>query len=144
MNTLGRYVPAFALGLMMALAGAAFAQATTMQANGDKKESCCCMSGGCCGDSCQTKKGEMKNHAQSSDKESCCGCCGDSCQMKKKDGMKNHASSSDKDACCCCGDSCDMKDGTKHEGGAMKMSSDKHESCCGDSCQMKDMKKSGQ
>ncbi len=147
MNSLRRCVPAFALGLMMALAGAAFARATT-PATGDKKDSCCCMSSGCCGDSCNMKKKDgMKNHAMADDKDGCCGCCGDSCDMKKKDGMKNHAMAADKDGCCgCCGDSCDMKkkDGSTNTNGAMNMSSDKHESCCcGDSCEMKDMKKSG-
>ncbi len=119
MNSLRRCVPAFALGLMMALAGTAFAQAAT-SGTSDKKEACCCMSSGCCGDSCNMKKKDgMKNHAMAADKDGCCGCCGDSCDMKKKDGSTN-------------------------TNGAMNMSSDKHESCCcGDSCEMKDMKKSG-
>ena len=110
MKCLRQCVPALALGLMLALAGAAFAQNAT-QSGGDKKASCCCTSGGCCGDSCDmTKHDGMKNHASSSDKESCC-CCGDSCNMKK-DSLKNHASR-DKESCCCCGDSCNMKDSKK-------------------------------
>jgi len=114
MRTLRRCVPAFALGLTLALAGAAFAQ-NANQSGSDKKASCC-MSGGCCGDSCEmTKHNGMKNHATASDKESCC-CGGDSCQMTKHDAMKNHATSSDKESCCCCGDSCQMmkKDGMKN------------------------------
>src|SRR5262249_21095598 len=99
MRCLRQCFPACALGLMLALAGAAFAQNATKSAS-DKKASCCCTSGSCCGDSCEMKKDGMKNHASSSDKESCC-CCGDSCQMKKE-GMKNHATSGDKEACCCC------------------------------------------
>ena len=131
MKSLRRCVPAFALGLTLALAGAAFAQNAT-QSGSEKKASCCC------GDSCEMmKKDGMKNHAGVSDKESCC-CCGDSCEMAKKDGMKNHAGVSDKESCCCCGDSCKMKDGTHHT--ATAASSDKHECCCGDSCNMKDMK----
>src|SRR2546422_10203666 len=87
MNCFRRCVPLFALRLTIALAGAAFAQ-NANQAGGDKKASCC--KSDCCGDSCQTKKGEMKNHAVASDKDGYCGCCGDSCQLKK-DGMKNYA-----------------------------------------------------
>ena len=134
MNTLRRCVPALVLGLMIAFAGASFAQ-TANQASGDQKASCCCS---CCGDSCpMMKKDAMKNHAMSSDKD---GCCGDSCDMKKKDGMKNHAKSTDKDDCCgCCGDSCDMKSHAKTTGMTTNMSSEKHD-CCGDSCEMKDMK----
>ena len=105
MNCLRRCVPVFALGLTIALAGAAFAQ-NANQSGGDKKAACC--KSDCCGDSCQMKKDGMKNHATSSDKDACC--CGDSCQMKKGE-MKNHTTSSDKDGCCgCCGDSCNMKD----------------------------------
>src|SRR5256714_11397066 len=99
MNTLRRCVPAFVLGLMIAFAGASFAQ-TANQASGNKKASCCCS---CSGDSGpMMKKDAMKNHAMSSDKD---GCCGDSCEMKKKDGMKHHVMPADNDGCCCCGDS---------------------------------------
>jgi len=135
MKCLRQSLPALALGLMLALAGAAFAQNATQSA-GDKKASCCA-SGGCCGDSCNMKKDGMKNHATAGDKDACC-CCGDSCDMKK-DGMKNHATAGDKDACCCGGDSCDMKkDGMKNHATA----GDKDACCCcGDSCDMKDMKK---
>ena len=85
MNSLRRCVPAFALGLMLALAGAAFAQATK-PATGDKKDACCCMSSGCCGDSCDMKKKDgMKNHAMAADKD---GCCGDSCEMKEMKNLK--------------------------------------------------------
>ncbi len=139
MITLRRCVPALALGLMLALAGAAFAQNAT-QTSGDNKASSCCS---CCSDSCpMMKKDAMKNHAMAADKDGCCGCCGDSCEMMKKESMKNHAMVADKDGCCCCGDSCDMKkDGAaKTNGAAMNMSSEKHD-CCGDSCNMKDMKK---
>ena len=109
MNTLRRCVPALVLGLMIAFAGASFAQ-TANQASGDQKASCCCS---CCGDSCpMMKKDAMKNHVTSSDRDDCCGCCGDSCDMK------NHA---------------------KTSGAAMNMSSEKHDCCCGDSCDMKDM-----
>lgn len=138
MNTLRRCVPALVLGLMIAFAGASFAQ-TANQASVDKKASCC----SCCGDSCpMMKKDAMKNHAMAADKDGCCGCCGDSCDMKKKDGMKNHVTASGKDGGCgCCGDSCDMKNGAKTNSTAMNMSSAKHECCCcGDSCNMKDMK----
>ena len=104
MNTLRRYVPALVLGLMIAFAGASFAQ-TANQASGDKKASCCCS---CCGDSCDMKKKDgMKNHVTSSDRD---GCCGDSCDMKnhaKTTGTTMNMSSEKHD--CCCGDSCDMK-----------------------------------
>src|SRR5262249_42856033 len=112
MKCLRLCVPALTLGLMLALAGAAFAQ-NVKPSTSENKQSCCRMSGACCRDSCEmTKKDGMKNHVSSSDKESCC-CCGDSCQMKK-DGMKTHATASDKDACCCCGDSCEMKKDAHH------------------------------
>ena len=103
MNTLRRCVPALVLGLMIAFAGASFAQ-TANQASGDKKASCCCS---CCGDSCDMKKKDgMKNHV-TSDRD---GCCGDSCDMKnhaKTTGTTMNMSSEKHD--CCCGDSCDMK-----------------------------------
>src|SRR6185295_8037939 len=103
MNTFRKIV--CVLGLTMAVASVAFAQAATQAVN--KMESCCCSS---CGDSCDMKKKDaMKNHVAASDKKDCCACCGDSCDMKKKDAMKNHAASSDKHEGCCCGDSCDMK-----------------------------------
>src|ERR1051326_7519683 len=135
MNTLRRCVPALVLGLMIAFAGAAFAQ-TVSQASGDKTASCCCS---CCGDSCpMMKKDATKNHVTATDKEGCCGCCGDSCDMKKKDAMKNHVMASDKEDGCC-GDSCDMKSHTKTTGTTTNMSSEKHD-CCADSCDVKDMK----
>src|SRR5437764_4569871 len=138
MNTLRRCVPALVLGLMIAFAGASFAQ-TANQASGDQKASCCCS---CCGDSCpMMKKDAMKNHTTSSDKDDCGGCCGDSCDMKKKDGMKHHVVSADKDGCCgCCGNSCDIKNHAKTTSTTTNMSSEKHDCCCGDSCDMKDMK----
>src|ERR1041384_7974207 len=108
MNTLRRCVPALVLGLMIAFAGASFAQ-TANQASVDKKASCC----SCCGDSCpMMKKDAMKNHAMAADKDGCCGCCGDSCDMKN--GAKTNSTamnmSSAKHECCSCGDSCNMKD----------------------------------
>ena len=134
MNTLRRCVPALVLGLMIAFAGASFAQ-TANQASGEKKASCCCS---CCSDSCpMVKKDAVKNHTTSSDKDDCCGCCGDSCDVKKKDAMKNHVMAADRDDCC--GDSCDMKNHAKTTGTTMNMSSEKHD-CCGDSCDKKDMK----
>ena len=134
MNTCRKFI--CVLGLTLAVAGVAFAQAAT-QAVKNMESGC----GACCGDSCDvTKKDAMKNHVASSDKHDCCGCCGDSCDMKKKDAMKNHVAS-DKDGCGAgCGDSCDMekKDAMKNHAN----SSDKHECCCGgDSCDMKDMMK---
>src|ERR1041384_281811 len=99
MNTLRRCVPVFVLGLMIAFAGAAFAQVSN-QASGDKKASCC----GCCGDSCDMKKKDaMKNHAMATDKDGCCGCCGDSCDMKnhaKTTGTTTNMSSEKHDGCC--------------------------------------------
>jgi hypothetical protein len=157
MNTLRRFVPAVVLGLTIAIAGVGLAQNATQSGDNKKAESCCC-----CGDSCDMKSGDMKNHAMAADKHECCsaGCCstkdgtrsatgkheccaGDSCSMMKKEGMKNHAAGADKEGCCC-GDSCNMKHdgkmnmaGTKHDASA----ADKHECCCcGDSCDMKEMK----
>jgi hypothetical protein len=59
------------------------------------------------------KKDGMKNHATSSDKESCC--CGDSCDMKDSAHHTTTTASSDKHECCC-GDSCNMKDMKKKSG----------------------------
>jgi len=82
MNTFRKLV--CVLGLTMAVAGVAFAQAAIQTVS--KMESCCCS---CCGDSCDmTKKDAMKNHVNSSDKHECCGCCGDSCDMKNMKDMK--------------------------------------------------------
>jgi hypothetical protein len=159
MNTFRRYVPAFVLGLTMAVAGVGFAQNPTQGSDTRKMESCCC-----CGDSCAMKDGEMKSQAMSADKHKCCGgdscamkdgarktanasdkhegCCSDDCSMAKKDGMNNHATPADKDGCCC-GDSCNMKHDAKMSMTNMKhdASADKHACCCcGDSCDMKDMK----
>ena len=66
MNTFRKIV--CVLGLTMAVASVAFAQAATQAVN--KMESCC----SCRGDSCDMKKKDaMKNHV-AADKKDCCGC----------------------------------------------------------------------
>ena len=82
MNTFRKLI--CVLGLTMAVASVAFAQAAMQAVN--KMESCCCAS---CADSCDMKKKDaMKNHVTSPDKEGCCACCGDSCDMKNMKDMK--------------------------------------------------------
>jgi hypothetical protein len=109
MDRVRKFLPGFALALTIAMAAIAVAQNPVPANAGGKHDSCCCASSDCCGDSCDMKKkGAMKNHVASADKDSCC-CCGDSCDMKKKDAMKNHITPSDKHDGCCGGDSCDMK-----------------------------------
>ena len=73
------------LGLTMAVASVAFAQNTTQSSTARKVDSSCCS---CCGDSCDMKTKDKKNHVTASDKDGCCSCCGDSCDMKSMRDMK--------------------------------------------------------
>ena len=81
--------------LLLALLLTAFAVGmaqTPAQGDQEKSKACCamescCCNGGSCGDSCEMKTKDGKDHAS---------CCGDTCQMKKHDA-KNHGA---KGECC--------------------------------------------